>query len=168
MQLTIRPEEANDAEAIHRLTVDAFLHAPHSGHTEQFIVRELRRSGALTVSLVAVLDGRVVGHVAVSPVRISDGAEGWFGLGPISVSPEHQREGIGGRLMREALDRLRSASANGCVVLGDPGYYGRFGFKAIDGLILPGVRVENFQAISFGSSLPQGVVSYHEAFNARE
>jgi len=70
--------------------------------------------------------------------------------------------------MREALRRLRERGAAGCVLLGEPGFYGRFGFQADPHLVLPGVAPEYFQALSFGSSRPHGVVSYHEAFDAEE
>lgn len=166
MTVTLRPEAPSDATAIERVTLDAFERAPHTRHTEHLIVRALRQAGALTVSLVAEADGEVVGHVAVSPVRVSDGAAGWFGLGPLSVSPAHQGKGVGGALMREALQALRALSASGCVLLGDPGYYRRFGFAPIAGLVLPGVRAENFQAIVFEGAPPQGDVTYHRAFEA--
>jgi putative acetyltransferase len=166
MEIEIRNETAVDVAAIESVTISAFLHAPHTSHTEQFIVDALRKAGQLTVSLVANADGAVVGHVAISPVSISDGATGWYGLGPISVAPEYQRRGIGSRLMREALHVLREHGASGCVLLGEPGYYSRFGFRADPNLSLPGVPSEYFQAISFGASHPQGIVSYHSAFNA--
>jgi len=167
MNPVIRPESPSDASAIHAVTEAAFLHAPHTEHTEQFIVAALRKAGALTVSLVAEHDGVMIGHVAISPVSISDGAVGWYGLGPISVLPEFQSRGIGSLLMREALRRLREQGAAGCVVLGEPAYYSRFEFKSESGLVLPDVPAEYFQALSFGSSLPSGVVTYHAAFSAR-
>ena len=166
MKIEIRDETAADVAAIEAVTVAAFLHAPHTSHTEQFIVDTLRKAGQLTVSLVANVDGAVVGHVAISPVSISDGAAGWYGLGPISVAPEYQRRGIGSRLMREALRALREHGASGCVLLGEPGYYSRFGFRVDPNLSLPGVPPEYFQAISFGASHTRGIVSYHSAFNA--
>lgn len=86
MPLTIRRETPADVAAIEAVTVAAFLNAPHTSHTEQFIVNALRKAGKLTISLVAEEDGQIVGHVAVSPVLISDGTNGWFGLGPISPS----------------------------------------------------------------------------------
>ncbi|RRJ83391.1 GNAT family N-acetyltransferase [Aestuariirhabdus litorea] len=166
MTLTIRPEKPADAEAIETVTIEAFLKAPHTDHREQFIVRALREAGALTISLVAEERGHIVGHVAVSPVTLSDGSTGWFGLGPISVLPDHQRSGMGSRLMREALGALQALGASGCVVLGDPAYYGRFGFRPEAGLVLPGVPAEYFQALPLGDALPRGVVSYHPAFEA--
>jgi putative acetyltransferase len=161
-----------DAPAIEAVTISAFLNAPHSGHNEQFIVRALRESGQLAVSLVAVAEGAqaegsVIGHVAASPVSLSEGTPGWCGIGPISVLPAYQGRGVGARLMREALRILRQNGAAGCVVLGEPAYYGRFGFLADPALVFPGVPQEYFQALSFGSSIPRAVVSYHAAFGRR-
>jgi len=166
MNLKIRHEVLTDIDAINAVTVAAFLNAPHTAHTEQFIVKALRENGTLTISLVAELDGHVIGHVAVSPVSISDGVSDWYGLGPISVLPAYQGQGVGSRLMREALRALHDRAASGCVVLGEPGYYGRFGFRVEPGLSLPGVPPEYFQAISFNGMMPRGVVAYDESFNA--
>jgi putative acetyltransferase len=95
MKIKIRKEIASDVTDIKTLTTAAFLNTSHTSHTEQFIISALRNSGNLTVSLVAEADGEIVGHVAISPVSISDGSQGWYGLGPISVAPEHQGVGIG-------------------------------------------------------------------------
>ena len=168
MNIQIRNETSADIAAIDSVTISAFLNAPHTSHTEQFIVSALRKAGNLTVSLVADAEGTVIGHVAVSPVSISDGASGWFGLGPISVEPAHQGCGVGSRLMREALRILREHGAAGCVVLGEPGYYSRFGFQVDPNLVLPDVPPEYFMAVSLDSSQPRGTVSYHAAFNARD
>ena len=163
----IRDERPGDEDAIHEVTTAAFLEAPHTAHTEQFIVRELRHAGALTVSLVAEIAGRIVGHVAVSPVTI-DGTEcGWFGLGPVSVLPARQGAGLGSRLVREALTRLRTAGALGCVLVGEPAYYGRFGFLTEPALIVPSVPPEYVQALSFVDRLPRGTVTFHAAFAAQ-
>lgn len=164
MNFEIRSETPADARAIEAVTTAAFLTAKHASHTEQCIVDALRRMGKLTVSLVATADGEVIGHVAVSPVSISDGAAGWYGLGPICVLPQHQRHGVGSRLVCEALRLLLEQGASGCVVLGEPEYYGRFGFKVEAGLVLPGAPAEYFQAVVFGPSKPKGIVTYHEAF----
>lgn len=166
LDIRIRPEAADDAGAIEAVTRAAFLDAPHTSHTEQFVLDALRRAGRLSIALVAELRGEIVGHVAVSPVSISDGSSGWFGLGPISVLPRLQRRGAGSLLMREALRILREAGASGCVLLGDPVYYRRFGFRPVAGLVLPDVPPEYFQALSFVAPCPQGVVSYHESFAA--
>lgn len=164
--IRIREEGPSDAAAIEAVTVAAFHAATHTSHTEQFIVRALRDAGQLTISLVAEEDGRIIGHVAVSPVAISDGTPGFYGLGPVSVAPTHQGQGVGTLLVEQALARLRALGARGCVVLGDPGYYSRFGFRAEPDLVLSDVPPEYFQAVSFGDSLPAGQVEYHDAFGA--
>ncbi|MBN3816570.1 N-acetyltransferase [Paraburkholderia sp. Se-20369] len=166
MNMTIRNERVDDVDTIKRLTAAAFDHEEHSSHTEQFIVDALRRSKQLTVSLVAVENCKIIGHVAISPVQVSSGANGWFGLGPISVWPDRQGQGIGSALMKAALIELQRLGGIGCVVLGDPGYYGRFGFEAHPGLELPGVPNEYFQAQAFVGELPLGTVQYHQAFEA--
>ncbi|WP_426749755.1 bifunctional HD family hydrolase/N-acetyltransferase [Myxococcus sp. Y35] len=168
MPLAIRPETPDDAGSIERLITTAFQAAPHTSHTEQFIVSALRRAGVLSVSLVAEDDGVIIGHVALSPVSLSSGETGWYGLGPISVLPERQGQGIGARLMTSALAELRSLGASGCVLLGDPAFYQRFGFSCRPGLVLPGVPAEYFQALSFTGHWPVAQVTYHDAFNATE
>jgi len=167
MTLTIRPERASDITAIHALTEAAFRNAPHSSHTEQFIVNALRQAGALHLSLVAQEAGIVVGHVAASPVAVSDGSPLWYGLAPLSVAPGRQRQGIGSLLMAAALRQLKDSGAAGCVLLGDPAYYARFGFRPVPGLVLAGVPPEYFQALALTSAaMPQGGVTFHAAFDA--
>ena len=165
-QAVIRPETSADVDAIAEVTKAAFATLEISSHTEQFIVAALRAAGALTVSLVAVLDGRVVGHIAFSPVTLSDGTPGWYGLGPVAVEPPYQRQGIGTSLVAGTLLRLRALGAAGCVVVGDPAYYRRFGFGPPQGLVLPDVPPEYFMALSFASTWPAGTVAYHAAFTA--
>ena len=166
--IQIRNESHNDAAVIHAVTTAAFLNAPHTAHTEQFIVAALRRTGALTISLVAEQHGVVIGHVAVSPVALSDGSAGWYGIGPISVLPEHQRAGIGSMLMRRVLEQLRETGASGCMLVGDPHFYHRFGFRAEPRLIYPGIPPEFFMAVAFKQPMPSATVRFHDAFDARE
>lgn len=164
--VVIRDETAADADAITRVTVAAFATLAISAHTEQHIIRALRQAGALTLSLVAEQDGRVVGHVAFSPVQISDGSPHWLGLGPVSVLPELHRQGIGSALIRTGLDRLKARGAQGCALVGDPGYYRRFGFRNIAGLVYEGIPPQYFLALPFGKQVPQGMVRFHQAFGA--
>ena len=89
-----------------------------------------------------------------------------YGLGPLAVRPERQGKGIGSQLVRDALAALDQQGASGCVVLGEPDYYGRFGFKAYPELTLPGAPQKYFQALSFTGSIPSGEVCYHSAFDA--
>lgn len=167
MNVEVSNENAGDAARIHQVTAQAFLNAPCTGHTEQFIVDALRSAGVLTISHVAKVDGEIIGHVAISPVTLPSGEAGWFGLGPISVLPEFQARGVGTTLMKSSLAALNEMGASGCVVLGDPSYYSRFGFKVVDGLIYPSFPAEYFQALSFNDIFPRGEVSYHEAFSAQ-
>ena len=157
MTIHLRHETPDDVAAIEAVTIAAFADAPHTSHTEQFILRALRAAGELTLSIAAEEHGQVVGHVALSPVTITDGhghqAAGWYGLGPISVLPQRQGHGIGSRLMEQALSELRAMQAAGCVLLGDPAYYGRFGFQAHAGLQLPGVPPGYFVALALHGSV---------------
>ena len=162
--MEIRPERPGDEAEIAALITGAFAGADHSDGTEANIVERLRQNGALTLSLVAEIGGAIVGHVAYSKVTIDGTEAGWFGLGPVAVSPLHQRGGIGDRLIREGLDRLREIGSAGCVVLGDPAYYRRFGFVTDAGLRFPGPPPEYFQSLPFIGDIPNGVVAYHSAF----
>jgi len=165
-KIVIRSEIDTDVNAINDVTVAAFRSLEISNHTEQFIIDALRASKALTISLVAELDGRVIGHIAFSPVTISDGTRNWYGLGPVSVLPEYQRQGIGKALVLEGLSRLKALNANGCCLVGHPDYYRKFGFKNIPGLVVEGVPPEVFFALSFNGHFPKGTVIFHEAFKA--
>ncbi len=164
--ILIRDETKSDGPAITTVTVAAFERLELSSHTEQFIVAALRAAQALTLSLVAEVDGRVVGHIAFSPVTISDGAPGWYGLGPVSVLPEYQRRGIGKALIRAGLSRLKDLGAKGCCLVGHPDYYPKFGFANVPGLILDGVPPEVFFAWSFDGRYPHGAVTFHQGFQA--
>ena len=168
MNIMIRDEQINDIQAIEELTKAAFKNIEYSSHTEHFIINVLRENHQLTLSLVALENNIVVGHIAVSPVSMSSGAAGWFGLGPISVLPHYQGLGIGSRLVYAALDRLKALDAKGCVLLGDPKYYARFGFQPIADLVLENVPAEYFQAISFDGAFPKAQVFYDDAFNATQ
>jgi len=155
-----------DIEAITEVTIAAFRTLPISNHTEQFIINALRAADALTISLVAEIDGQVVGHIAFSPVTISDGSQGWYGLGPISVLPEYHHQGIGKSLVREGLSLLKALGGKGCALVGDPNYYKRFGFRNYPQLIHEGVPQEVFLALPFTEKVPQGIVVFHEGFLA--
>jgi putative acetyltransferase len=164
MTYAIRPEQDSDVAAVRRLIGTAFETAEHRSGTEAAIVDALRSANALTISLVAFVDDDLLGHAACSPVSIDGTDLGWFGLGPVAVAFEHRSKGIGEALVRQCLSLLIARGAKGCVVLGDPAYYGRFGFKADGRLTLSGVPAEYFQSLSFGSELTSGEVNYHRAF----
>ena len=165
-QFAIRSETDADIDAITTVTVAAFKTLEVSNQTEHFIIQALRAAKALTISLVAESNYRVVGHIAFSPVTISDGTRNWYGLGPVSVLPEYQRQGIGKALIQEGLSRLKDLNAQGCCLVGHPDYYRKFGFKNMPGLVHEGVPQEVFFALSFDGHTPQGTVTFHDGFKA--
>lgn len=165
-KILIRNETDTDVDAITEVTVAAFKTMEISNQTEQFIIAALRKAKVLTISLVAELDGRVIGHIAFSPVTMSDGTTDWYGLGPVSVLPEYQRQGTGAALIREGLLRLKDMNALGCCLVGHPEYYRKFGFDNTPELMHEGVPPEVFFALSFDKHIPQGTVTFHEAFKA--
>lgn len=164
--MIIRKETVADIEAITEITISAFRTHPISKHTEQFIIKALRAAGALTLSLVAEIEGRVVGHIAFSPVIMSDGTKDWYGLGPVSVLPEYQKQGIGKALINEGLSLLKELGGQGCALVGYPDYYKRFGFRNYPKLIHDGIPQEFFLVLPFNEKIPQGIVVFHEGFMA--
>jgi putative acetyltransferase len=165
-EFNIRSETNDDIEAIAEVTIAAFQTLEISNHTEQFVIEALRAAKALSVSLVAEVDGRLVGHIAFSPVTMSDGTQDWYGLGPVSVLPEYQRQGIGKALIHEGLSRLKGMGARGCCLVGHPEYYKKFGFDNTPELVHEGVPPEVFLVLSFDGNTPQGTVTFHEGFKA--
>ena len=162
--ISIRPESSADVEAVSRVNRLAFAVHPYSRQTEHLIVDGLREAGALSVSLVAVLDGEIVGHVAFSPALVGDAATGWYLLGPVAVLPEHQGGGIGSLLVEAGLERLKAGDARGCVLVGEAGYFSRFGFRVFPGLVYEGVPGEHVLGLPLGASAPAGEIRAHEAF----
>lgn len=161
--IAIRAEEPRDTKAIYALTRLAFTGMAFSEGDEADIIDRLRKDGDLALSFVAEKDA-IVGHIAFSPVTVSDGATDWFGLGPVSVTPERQGEGIGSALIEHGLAALHAMRANGCVLLGNPAYYSRFGFAADPKLTYPGPPAEYFQCLVLGGSMPHGTIAYRPAF----
>jgi putative acetyltransferase len=164
--LILRKETTSDIEAITQVTIAAFRTLPISNQTEQFIINALRDAGVLTISLVAEIDGSIVGHIAFSPVIISDGTKDWYGLGPISVLPEYQKQGIGKSLVNKGLSLLKELSGQGCALVGDPNYYKRFGFRNYPELVHEGIPQEVFLALPFNEKVPKGTIEFHKSFLA--
>lgn len=120
--ITIRPERPSDSYAVRRVHDLAF------GRPDEYqVVEALRTNGGITLALVAEVQGEVVGQITFSPVTI-DRQHHAVGLGPMAVLPEHQRRGIGSKLVRDGLDLLREAGHEAAFVIGHPEYYPRFGF----------------------------------------
>ena len=160
-----RDETREDTARIRALTDSAFALTPYSDGTEGEIIDALRAAGALSTSLVADESG-IVGHVAFSRVLIDGHDPNWYGLGPVAVTPEQQGRGIGSALIREGLERLRQQGAGGVVVLGDPAFYGRFGFESIPSLHYVDAPSPYFQRLVLSGPEPSGQVRYHTAFGA--
>jgi putative acetyltransferase len=162
--MMIRPEKPADAEAISAVTEAAFRDAEHSDQTEHLIIERLRAADALSISLVAEDSEGIVGHIAFSHVRVEQGEGSWYGLGPLSVAPDRQGHGIGSRLVKAGLDMLERMQAAGCVVAGDPEFYGRFGFVNSETLNTDGIPNEYFMFVSLHGNKPSGIVHYHPGF----
>jgi putative acetyltransferase len=165
MTLVIRPERPEDADAIHDLTVRAFAPMPFSSGTEAPIIRALRKAGDLTLSLVAEVDGGIAGHVAFSPVTVEGDHAGWFGLGPVSVAPEKQRQGIGRALIEKGLEILKQRDAAGCALIGNPAIYGRMGFESDEALKYGTLDVKLVQRVVFRGTAPRGELKFAPAFD---
>lgn len=161
MSITIRPETVSDIPSSQSITTLAF-----STPLEANILSGLRNASALTLSLVATLpnSSTVVGHVAFSPVTVPN-ATNWVGLGPISVHPDYQRKGVGSKLIVTGIELLKRQGINGCVLLGNPDYYKRFGFVNT-ALRYDGVEDQKyFMAMVLNGDCPAGSVQYHPAFD---
>jgi putative acetyltransferase len=124
--MIIRREEPQDVAAIRHVNEQAF-----GGSGEANAIEALRDRGAATLSLVAVIDDRVVGHLLFSPATIESLDRSWsaLGLAPLSVLPEYQRQGIGTALMQAGLEKCRQSGHERVIVLGHADYYPRFGFE---------------------------------------
>lgn len=163
--MLVRHEQEGDYDAITEVTALAFADAEHSDQTEPEIIMRLRDAGVLTISLVAIDGETLVGHVAFSPVTINGAGGCWFGLGPVSVKPDYQGAGVGSALIHAGLKQLQSQGAAGCVVLGDPDYYARFGFERDEDLRYDGAPPEYFMRFLLTArAAPSGVVEYASAF----
>ena len=162
--MIIRPEAPADIPAIRAVTRAAFLDHPYSEQTEHLIIERLRERGMLALSLVAEIQDEIVGHIAFSPVELSDGSRDWFGLGPLSVTPLRQGQGIGGALIRQGLEMLKARNAAGCVVMGEPDLYRKFGFRNDAKISYADCAPQYFLAQALSLAGGSGMVTYDEAF----
>ncbi len=162
--LKIRREQAKDCKAIHQLTTEAFSGLPYSDGSEPHIIDRLRADGDLTLSLLAVSNDNLIGHIAFSPVTIGNHTSAWYGLGPVSVRPNRQRSGIGSALINEGLRILKNMGANGCALIGNPDYYSRFGFISNGAVQYEDLEDKYVQWKSFGEQRPEGVLIYSPGF----
>jgi len=161
--MLIRAEHTSDDYAIDDLTTRAFMGMPYSEGTEAPIIRLLRQSGDLTLSLVAEESGIVIGHIAFSPIRIGAHRD-WFGLGPIAVEPSRQRSGIGKALIETGLKILKDQGAAGVALIGNPDVYRSSGFTSDGRLTYKGLEYRYVQRIVFCGPDPEGELHYADAF----
>lgn len=160
--MIIRAETATDFAAIHAIEEAALAHPG-----EARLVDDLRNAGDMVLSLVAVEDEQIVGHVAFSKMRAPFRA---LGLGPVAVLPERQRTGVGSKLIREGLKRAEAERCQGVFVLGDPVYYTRFGFNVSKASAFQSVYSGPYLMVLAlgGDELParRGRIEYAPAFAA--
>lgn len=162
--MNVRPECSNDYAQIETLTKLAFQDKPYASGTEQFLAQKLRTAQAMTLSLVIEESNVIVGHIAVSPVKINGKLNAYFGIGPLAVLPTKQGKGYGTKLLQVALDYLKNKDANCCVLVGDPNYYSRVGFSIDKHLYYRDAPAEYFQSVWFCDEKVTGEVTFHTAF----
>ena len=163
MDFKIRSEELEDIGPVR-----AILKATFPTAAESKLVDALRSNGKAIISLVAVNNDEVLGHILFSPVSTTPPGEAkGIGLAPVAVRPDIQSKGIGSGLIREGLRLCKELGYNYCVVLGNPKYYGRFGFEKASNFGLQneyGVD-EEFMVTRFSKhELPYGLVRYASEF----
>ena len=164
--ISIRPEQPDDHDAIWQITKDAFADMPYAGGDEQDLVNVLRSIGALSLSLVATDGDELVGQATFSPATISSNTGNWFALGPISVKPGRQSEGIGGELIEAGIDAIRELDAWGCILTGNPDYYSRHGFSLAPEHCPTNESSEYFMLRMIKDQVPTGKFAFHDAFYA--
>ncbi|QWC56666.1 GNAT family N-acetyltransferase [Erythrobacter sp. 3-20A1M] len=163
--MRVRPETAEDFPAIRALTQASFHEANYGWDDAANALDRMRLAGSLALSLVALnMDEAVIGHIAFSPITVSDGTTGWFDLAPLSVMATRQRTGIGGSLIVRGVAEMRAAGARGIVVMGDPAYYSRFGFQPVPDLTLQGAPTEWLLALPLEGEAPSGAIRLSPGF----
>lgn len=166
MKFIIRHETEADFQKIYKLTQAAFAPMPFSQGDEPELIDKLRNCGALALSLVAQSesDGEIIGHVAISPATHSNSDALWFGLGPISVAPNHQKQGIGTKLIAAAKEWILGQGAIGCILVGNPNYYSRYGFILSPDNCPIKEPKEFFMVWCLAKEIPIGNFAFHNAF----
>ena len=165
MNLVIRPETPDDHATIRDITKRAFAPMPFADGNEQDLIDRFRDAGALALSLVAERDGAEAGQVTFTEAFAADGSPGWYALGPVAVEPGLQKQNIGSALIEAGIALLRKREAAGCVLVGDPAYYNRFGFKPYPDLCPEGEPAEYFQILPLRATTPETVIAFHPLFH---
>lgn len=175
MDIKIRPETPDDHREIEELVKAAFTSRDRTDPDEHHLVNKLRKTDAFIpeLSLVAVMDGSILGHIMLSKIAIEEEGRstGSLALAPVSVAPAWQLKGIGGKLIRASLEKAQGLGYQSVVVLGHDKYYPKFGFKPASGW---GIRApfdvpdEAFMAIELVDDAlddVRGTVQYSEPFS---
>jgi len=166
--MLLKNEQPEDIKRISQIQYTAFkdhpIHVAGSEPVEHLIVERLRNANALTLSLLAEEEGKAVGHIAISPAVVGESSRGWYLLGPVGVCPEYQGKGIGSALIRETLFRMEDMSAEGVVLVGDPAFYKRFGFKNVPGITYEGIPAQFILTLPFTNRNTEGAIKAHKAF----
>ena len=162
--ITIRPEQATDYAGIYDMTQAAFQGRPYADGDEQDLINQLRKIGALSLSLVAIDNHQLVGQVTFSPATLSTGHGLWFALGPVAVTPERQSQGIGARLIEAGIEDISTRGAHGCILTGNPQHYRRFGFQLSASTCPPEENPEYFMLKLLQGTTPDGRFKFHPAF----
>jgi putative acetyltransferase len=168
MSVVLRPEIPSDRLAIHDLTQRAFAPMPYAEGDEQDLIDALRDAGVLALSLVAEEGGVIMGQVTLSPATHETGAAGWYALGPVSAEPTRKHQGIGSALIRAAIDWMRHQGASGCILVGNPAYYSRFGFQSGAEHSPHGQPAQFFQVLVLSGEVPAGRFAFHPLFGGHE
>ncbi|MEO0441529.1 MAG: N-acetyltransferase [Pseudomonadota bacterium] len=163
-QISIRGEKPSDQARIYDITARAFAPMPFSDGNEQDLIDRFRKAGALEISLVAEQDDAVVGQVTFTRAIAADGSPGWYALGPVSVEPELQSQRIGEQLIEAGLAELRQRGAAGCILVGNPDYYRRFGFRGFPQLCPERQPKDFFQILPLGVAEPDVEIEFHPLF----
>jgi putative acetyltransferase len=161
--MQIIPERPRDAVAIRDLTQAAFAPMPFADETDHLLPERLRADGDLTLSLVAVEADQIIGHVAFSPATIGHEITGWIGLGPISVAPARQRQGIGSALCAKGCAIMERQGGLGVVLIGNPKVYAPMGFISDGNLSYRTLSPEIVQYKCLHGASPKGEVIFAPA-----
>jgi putative acetyltransferase len=166
--IEIRPEIEADWDSIYTITESAFFGKPYADGDEQDLIEKLRKIGVLSLSLVAADEGEIIGQITFSPATLSGISSPWFALGPVSVVPNRQGQGVGSTLIEEGLSKIRSLGALGCILTGNPVYYRRFGFELAALNCPDNEPKEYFMLKMLREKHPEGKFAFHEAFYDNE
>lgn len=163
--MIIRPEKENDIPVISDLLRLAFFNQPYSNNDEYLLVEKLRKENALALSYVAIINDKIVGYIAFSPITIDGKKTNLLGLAPIAILPKYQRKGIGSALINSTLTQIKKQGFDGCVLVGFPDFYQKLGFISADPLVYSGVEKRYFMKLLFKNDIVlSGEIKFHPAF----